>query len=217
MARRAGAAEAAPFRQGPLALAESYFGPRRLRGQRGRGAAKQIPAIGRLKRDGKVFAQTVPNCSGAELLSVFRGRVRRPAVIHTDSGKASDGLVRDGFRHHRVHHPANGFARGRRHINGLESFCGYAKTRLAKQRGTRIGKFHDHLKETERPWNHRRENLHKRLLNETRRHPPQLGMTQSFYHRNCPDHIAWFGQRIVSLPMRTSAKTQAGVQILTAA
>lgn len=164
-------AEAAPFRQGTIEIDESYFGPRRVRGQRGRGAAKKIPVIGLLKRDGKVFTQIVPNCSGVELLSVIRGRVRRPSVIHTDGWKAYDGLVLDGFRHHRVHHSANEFARGRRHINGIESFWGYAKTRLAKQRGIRLGKFHDHLKETEWRWNHRRENLYSLLLNETRRHP----------------------------------------------
>ena len=165
-------AEAAPFRQGTIELDERCFGPRRGRGRRGRGAAQKLPVIGLLKRDGKVFTQIVPHCSGVELLSVIRGQGRRPAVIHTDGWKACDGLVLDGFRHHRVHHCANELARGRRHIDGIGSCWGHAKTRLAQQRGIRIGKFHDHLKETERRWNHRRENLHKLLLNETRRHPP---------------------------------------------
>ena len=164
-------AEADPFRQGIIEIDESYFGPRRVRGQRGRGAARKIPVIGLLKREGKVFTQIVPNCSKTELLSVIRDLVKRPAVIHTDGWKAYDGLVLDGFRHHRVHHSANEFARGRRHINGIESFWGYAKTRLARKRGIRLEKFHDHLKETEWRWNHRRENLYALLLKETRRHP----------------------------------------------
>lgn len=71
-------AEAAPFRQGTIEIDESDFGPRRVRGQRGRGAARKIPVIGLLKRDGKVFTQIVPNCSGMELLSVIRGQVQRP-------------------------------------------------------------------------------------------------------------------------------------------
>jgi transposase len=164
-------AEAAPFRQGTIEIDESYFGPRRVRGQRGRGAARKIPVIGLLKREGKVFTQIVPDCSSIERLSVIRGQVRRPSVIHTDGWKAYDGLVLDGFRHHRVHHSANEFARGRRHINGIESFWSYAKTRLAKQRGIRLAKVYEHLKETEWRWNHRRENLYKFLLNETRRLP----------------------------------------------
>jgi transposase len=164
-------AEAAPFRQGTIEVDESYFGPRRVRGKRGRGAARKIPVIGLLKRAGKVFTQIVPNCSKAELLSVVRDQVKRPAVIHTDGWKAYDGLVLDGFRHHRVHHADNEFARGRRHINGIESFWGYAKTRLARKRGIRLEHFHEHLKETEWRWNHRRENLYSLLLKHTRRHP----------------------------------------------
>lgn len=164
-------AEAAPFRQGTIEVDESYFGPRRVRGKRGRGAACKIPVIGRLKRAGKVFTQIVPDCSKTQLLNVVRDRVRRPAVIHTDGWKAYDGLVLDGFRHHRVHHSENEFVRGRRHINGIESFWGYAKTRLARKRGIRPEHFHEHLKETEWRWNHRRDNLYLLLLKETRRHP----------------------------------------------
>ena len=164
-------AEAAPFRQGTIEVDESYFGPRRVRGKRGRGAARKIPVIGLLKREGKVFTQIVPNGSKAELLSVVREQVKRPSVIHTDGWKAYDGLVLDGFRHHRVHHSENEFARGRRHINGIESFWSYAKTRLARKRGIRLEKFGEHLKETEWRWNHRRENLYSLLLKQTRRSP----------------------------------------------
>ena len=49
-----GEAEAAPFRQGTIEIDESYFGPRRVRGKRGRGAARKSPVIGLLKREGKV-------------------------------------------------------------------------------------------------------------------------------------------------------------------
>lgn len=136
--------EAAPFRQGAVEIDESYFGPRRVRGQRGRGAARKIPVIGLLKRAGKVFTQMVPNGSKTGLWRVVRDRVRRPAVIHTDGWRAYDGLVLDGFRHHRVPHAENEFARGRRPINGIESFWSHAKTRLARKRGLRPEKFPEH-------------------------------------------------------------------------
>lgn len=103
-----------------------------VRGQRGRSAGRRIPVVGLLKRAGKGFTQVGPNGSKIELLSVVRDRVRRPAVIPTDGWKACDGLVIDGFRHHRVDHPENEFARGRRHLNGIESFWGYARIRLAQ-------------------------------------------------------------------------------------
>lgn len=44
-------AEAAPFAR-CVEVDESYFGPRMVRGIRGRGAAKKIPVIGLLKRGG---------------------------------------------------------------------------------------------------------------------------------------------------------------------
>ena len=48
--------EARPF-TGEVEIDESYFGPRRVRGRRGRGAAGKTPVIGLLKRGGKVFTQ----------------------------------------------------------------------------------------------------------------------------------------------------------------
>lgn len=57
-----------------------------------------------------------------------------------------DGLVLEGYKHYRVHHSENEFARGRRHINGIESFWSYAKTRLARLRGIRSCAFFSHLK-----------------------------------------------------------------------
>ena len=164
-------AEAKPFVGGIVEIDESYFGPRRVRGKRGRGAGRKIPVVGLLKRAGKVFTQIVPNCSKTELLKVVHGQVKGAATVHTDGWKAYDGLVLDGFKHHRVHHHENEFVRGRRHINGIESFWSFAKTRLAKQRGVRTAKFHLHLKESEWRWNHRRDNLHSLLLMETRNRP----------------------------------------------
>ncbi len=142
-------AEAQPFVGGIVEIDESYFGPRRVRGRRGRGAAKKIPVIGLLKRAGKVFTQIVLNGSKTELIKVVHHQVKGATTIHTDGWKAYDGLVLDGFKHHRVHHSENEFARGRRHLNGIESFWSFAKSRLAKQRGIRTGKFYHHLKESE--------------------------------------------------------------------
>lgn len=165
------AAAARPFVGGIVEIDESYFGPRRVRGRRGRGAAKKIPVIGLLKRAGKVFTQIVQNCSKTELIKVVHHPVKGATTIHTDGWKAYDGLVLDGFKHHRVHHSENEFARGRRHINGIESFWSFAKARLAKQRGIRTGKFYQHLKESEWRWNHRRDNLYQLLLKEIRSCP----------------------------------------------
>jgi transposase-like protein len=39
---------------------ESYFGPQRVRGRRGRGAGRKIIVLGLLKREGRVFTQIIP-------------------------------------------------------------------------------------------------------------------------------------------------------------
>jgi transposase-like protein len=45
-----------------IEIDESYFGARRQRGKRGRGASKKIIVLGLLKRKGKVFTGIILNC-----------------------------------------------------------------------------------------------------------------------------------------------------------
>jgi transposase-like protein len=73
-------------------------------------------------------------------------------------------LIYQGFQHYRIYHSKNEFARGKNHINGIESFWGFTKTRMQKLRGIRKDKFMIHLKESEWRWNHRNENIYKILL-----------------------------------------------------
>jgi len=50
---------------GEIEVDESYFGARRIRGKRGRGAAGKTPVFGLLKRGGKVFVTVVASVSKA--------------------------------------------------------------------------------------------------------------------------------------------------------
>ena len=54
-----------------IKIDESYFGAKRVRGKRGRGAANKTPVFGMLKRDGKVYTQVVKNCSANELIPIL--------------------------------------------------------------------------------------------------------------------------------------------------
>lgn len=56
------------FIAGSVEVDVSYFGSRRVRGLRGRGAGRKIPVIGLLKRGGKVLCSPVMNWSKAELM-----------------------------------------------------------------------------------------------------------------------------------------------------
>ena len=92
---------------GEFELDESYFGARRIRGKRGRGAAGKTPVFGLLKRNGKVFVTVVPNCSREELMPIIQGKILEGSTIHTDGWKAYDGLILNGYNHYRVFHLEN--------------------------------------------------------------------------------------------------------------
>ena len=152
---------------------ESYFGPRRVKGKRGRGAGSKTIVFGLYKRDGKVYTEIVPNAKAATLQAIIRGRAEIESVIHTDGWRAYDGLVDVGYEKHlRVNHGENEFSAGNgNHINGIESFWGYAKHRLVKFKGIPRDRFNLYLKECEFRFNHRGQNLYQLLLLEFRSRP----------------------------------------------
>jgi transposase-like protein len=134
-------------------LDESYFGTKRVRGKRGRGAAGKTPVFGLLKRDGKVFVSVVPNCSRKELMPIIQGKILEGSTIHTDGWKAYNSLVVNGYDHYRVFHSKNKFARSKRHVNEIEAFWSFAKRRLAKFNSLRDKNFLMHLKKSEFRYN----------------------------------------------------------------
>lgn len=160
---------------GEIEIDESYFGARRVKGCRGRGARGKTIVFGLLKRGGKVYTRIVPNCASQTLLGIIRGKVDPASVIHSDGWRAYDGLVDVGYqKHYRVEHGKNEFARGKSHINGIESFWGYAKGRLAKFKGIHKHTFYLHLKESEFRFNYRKEDLYLKLLEIIRKNSLKL-------------------------------------------
>ena len=161
-----------PFTSGEVEVDESYFGARRVRGKKGRGAAGKTPVFGLLKRNGRVYTEIVPNCSKPVLQAVIRGRVAPEVVIHSDGWRGYDGLVDVGYaKHFRVGHGSNEFVVGAHHINGIESFWSFAKRRLQKFNGVPDHTFYLHLKECEWRFNNRNANLNKELLKLLRNQP----------------------------------------------
>lgn len=156
---------------GEIEVDESYFGAQRIRGKRGRGATGKIPVVGLLKRNGKVYTQVINNCSREALLPIIKGKVLEGSTVYTDGWKSYDSLVLNGYKHYRIHHSENEFARGKNHVNGIESFWSYTKRRLRKFNGIRKDKFLLHLKESQFRWNNRGGIIYKLLLKELRRNP----------------------------------------------
>jgi transposase len=150
---------------GQIEVDESYFGARRVRGKRGRGARGKTIVFGLLKRGDQVYTEIVPNCKSATLQRIIKGKTSIDSVIHSDGWREYNGLVDFGYKKHfRVHHSKNEFARGNSHINGIESFWGYSKTRLVKFKGMDKKMFNLHLKECEFRFNNRKQNIYKILL-----------------------------------------------------
>lgn len=155
---------------GVFEVDESYFGAKRIRGKRGRGAAGKTPVFGLLKRGGKVLVRIVPDCSRESLLPIIKGLVLEGSTIHSDGWKAYDGLILNGYDHYRVFHSENEFARGKNHVNGIENFWSFAKRRLSKFNGCSSDKFVIHFKESEWRYNHRNDDLVKELTRILKRY-----------------------------------------------
>ena len=160
-----------PF-SGEVEVDESFFGARRIKGKRGRGAFGKTIVFGIFRRNGKVYTEIVPDCRRSTLQGVIRGRVSLESVIHSDGWRGYNGLVDIGYKKHfRVHHGQDEFVHGKSHINGIESFWGFAKTRLSRFRGMSKKTFHLHLKECEFRFNNREKNLYLLILKIIRKNP----------------------------------------------
>lgn len=142
---------------------ESYFGARRKKGKRGRGAAGKIPVFGILERKGKVKVSVVPNVSTRTLMDKTVTLVKRGSLVYTDRFASYDALTFYGYQHLRVDHAVR-FSTGRVHINGLEGFWSYAKGKLFKHHGVSPSRFPLYLYEMQFRYNHRQENLLDLLL-----------------------------------------------------
>jgi transposase-like protein len=163
---------ASPFAACEVEVDESYFGARRVRGKRGRGASGKTIVFGIFKRNGCVYTEIVPDCKKATLQAIIRGRVTPEAVINSDGWRGYDGLVDVGYsKHYRVNHGDNEFVSGTHHVNGIESFWSYAKRRLQKFNGVPTRTFYLHLKECEYRFNNRNKDLSHLLLKLLERYP----------------------------------------------
>ncbi|MEY2986264.1 MAG: hypothetical protein RJB24_493 [Candidatus Parcubacteria bacterium] len=55
-------------------------------------------------------------------MPIIQGKVLENSTIYSDGWKAYDGLVLNGYEHYRIYHSHDEFARGKNHVNGIESF-----------------------------------------------------------------------------------------------
>ena len=150
---------------GIIEVDETYVGGQR-RNQRkaqravpskhGRGTTKQ-PVFGILCREGKVWAEVVPNIQAETLLPLITKQVRTGSTVCSDTLVSYTGVAAKGYVHRLVDHHAT-YSDGKgTHINGLEGFWGYLKRSLASRGGTRREKLSLFLGEFVWRYNHRKQ------------------------------------------------------------
>ncbi|MCB9802017.1 MAG: IS1595 family transposase [Pseudomonadales bacterium] len=143
------------FKNG-IELDESYFGPRRVRGKRGRGAGRKIIVFGLLKRNGAVYTQIIPTAQRKEVMPIIRKVVASGSDIYSDGWRSYDALAVYGYNHKKVKHDKDEFARADgTHINGVESYWSWMKRRLHKFNGIPRNQCAAHMLESEWRFNHR--------------------------------------------------------------
>ena len=123
--------------------------------KRGRGT-KKTPVFGILCRNGKVWAEVVPDVEAKTLIPLVSQRVKRGSTVCSDTWKSYTGIAAKGYVHRIVAHSKNEYSDGKgNHINGLEGFWGYLKRRLAAKGGIRKERLPLYLAEYVWRYNHR--------------------------------------------------------------
>ena len=98
---------------GALELDKFYFGPRRVRGKRSRGAGSKTIIFGLFQRAGRVYTEIVPDCSKPTLQGIIRVKIDPAAMVNTDGWRGYDGLVDVSYdRHYRVLHSRDKYVQG---------------------------------------------------------------------------------------------------------
>lgn len=138
-----------------IEIDESYFGAKRVRGKRGRGAGGKIIVMGLRKRNGRVYADIIPNVQKDTVMPIIRRVVKSGADIYTDGWKSYDALAVYGYNHKTVKHEENEFVHEDAHVNGIESYWSWTKRRATKFNGIRKREFGLFLLESEWRFNHR--------------------------------------------------------------
>lgn len=106
-----------------------------------------------------MFTQVIPDAKARTLKSIVKQKVEQGTTVYSDGWAGYDGLVFDGYEHHRINH-SKAFSDDRRnHIYGIESFWSFAKNKLQKRYGIKREHFHLHQKEMEFRFNNRGEDL----------------------------------------------------------
>ena len=115
-----------------------------------------------LERQGRIYTTIVNDVKAETLMNEIRSNSLKGSVFYTDKFRSYKSLKFYG-KHLKIDH-GKIFAKGRRHINGLEGFWSFAKERLLKYHGVSQDNFLLYLKEMEFRYNYRKDNIFNLLI-----------------------------------------------------
>ena len=103
----------AHFDQESFECDESYFGARRIRGKRGRGALGKTIVFGIYQRaTKKVYTSVVEDVKSETLIEIIQRKIPTTSIVYTDGFRSYIPLFQHGYnRHETVNHGANEFVR----------------------------------------------------------------------------------------------------------
>jgi transposase len=158
---------------GAVELDESYFGPRRVRGKRGRGRAAKPLSLVCSNAAGKSTRKSSPTALKRPCKPFYVVKLMsRPWSIPT-AGAATTGWWTWASTAISASATASTHScRGPRTSTASSPFWSFAKARLQQFKGVPKHTFLLHLKESEFRFNHRYEDLYKRRLKLLRQQPP---------------------------------------------
>lgn len=85
---------------GEAEVDELYFGARRVKGKRGRGAYGKTIISGILKRNGQVYTELIHGCRKPTLQAIIRGKVAVENVIYSKARRGFNRLVKARYGKH---------------------------------------------------------------------------------------------------------------------
>lgn len=103
----------AHFDHGSFECDESYFGARRIRGKRGRGALGKTIVFGIYqRRTKKVYTSVVEDVKSKTLIEIIERKIPTTSIVYTDGFRSYIPLFQHGYkRHETVNHGVNEFVR----------------------------------------------------------------------------------------------------------
>ena len=122
-------------------------------------SSKITTNLGILKRRGKVYAETLANCTTNKVRQLLqKTNMVNTFTVHSVEIKEDAGIIAIGYD------SESKYAGKPSYVESLDTFWQFTRERMSKFQGVAKHKFYLHLKESEFRFNFRNDNLYKVML-----------------------------------------------------